>query len=68
MNEMRFVFTELHTSDPEKARAFYGKLLGWMYRDAAMPSGRYAFISMDGTTVGGITRTSRGASSWLLRR
>jgi predicted enzyme related to lactoylglutathione lyase len=49
----------------QKARAFYGGLLGWMYRDVAMPSESYAFISVDGTTVGGIASTRGSASSWL---
>src|SRR5262249_2493465 len=61
----RFVFTELHTSDPERARAFYGDLLGWTYSEVSRPADSYAFIRVVGATVGGIASSSSGASSWL---
>jgi predicted enzyme related to lactoylglutathione lyase len=58
-------YTELHTSEPQRARAFYGDLLGWTYSDVPGPTESYAFISGTGGMVGGIASSSGAASSWL---
>ncbi|GAB2916007.1 VOC family protein [Nonomuraea fastidiosa] len=47
--------------DPAGARAFYGELFGWTFRDA----GGYAFIELDGRVVGGFGRVPAGLpASW----
>jgi predicted enzyme related to lactoylglutathione lyase len=65
MNESRFVFTELHTSEHQRARAFYADLLGWTYSDVPTPTESYTFISAVGGMAGGIASSSCAASSWL---
>ncbi|HVZ34334.1 MAG TPA: VOC family protein, partial [Polyangiaceae bacterium] len=34
-------YTELHTGDPGRARAFYGELFGWKSEEAQTPNGPY---------------------------
>ncbi|GAA1674698.1 VOC family protein [Nonomuraea maheshkhaliensis] len=47
--------------DPEGARAFYGELFGWTFRDA----GGYSFIELGGRVVGGFGRVPAGLpASW----
>ncbi len=31
-----FAYMELHPSSPDKAKAFYGDLMGWSFSDAEM--------------------------------
>jgi len=65
----RFVWHELHTSDPRAAAAFYGELLGWKTRSMDMgPGGAYTIITAGDKDVGGIVPldTSRAPrSNWL---
>lgn len=35
------VYTELHTQEPARARAFYGELFGWKSEEQATPGGPY---------------------------
>jgi hypothetical protein len=48
-----FSWSELMTSDPDAAAAFYGQLFGWKFEkmDMGMP---YQVIKTGGTSVGGI--------------
>lgn len=49
-----FHWNELMTRDVAKAKAFYGKTLGWTFDDMPMPDGTYTVI-MDGDAfVGGM--------------
>jgi uncharacterized protein len=50
-----FSWTELTTSDPKAARAFYGKLLDWQFQDMDMGTGTYTVINVGGQGIGGIT-------------
>jgi predicted enzyme related to lactoylglutathione lyase len=54
-------YTELHTHDTSRARAFYGELLGWKGEEVPTPSGPYTMFqallagmttSKDGIPVG----------------
>ena len=63
----RFVWNELHTTDPEGAAAFYGKVVGFSHRSVPSPAGPYRILSMGGVDRGGITgHLPPGASPhWL---
>ena len=37
-------YTELHTSDPAKARTFYSELLGWKAQEEQTPMGPYTMF------------------------
>ena len=50
-----FSWTELTTTDPKAARAFYGKLLDWQFQDMDMGTGTYTVINVGGQGIGGIT-------------
>jgi predicted enzyme related to lactoylglutathione lyase len=43
-------YTELHTTDPARARAFYGELLGWAAKEEPTPMGPYTMF--DGLLAG----------------
>jgi predicted enzyme related to lactoylglutathione lyase len=50
-----FVHVELNTTDPEKAKAFYGKLFDWKMEDMDMgPAGKYTMINPGEGTGGGL--------------
>jgi hypothetical protein len=55
-----FSWTELMTSDPDAAAAFYGQLFGWKFEkmDMGMP---YTVIKADDTSVGGLMGKPPGA-------
>lgn len=51
----KFVWHDLVTDDPVKARQFYGGLLGWKFEQTTHPlGGDYTLISLDGQYVGGM--------------
>lgn len=62
-----FVHVELNTTDPNAAKAFYGKLFGWKLSDVEMPMGTYTMIDVgDGTGGGIVKQMAPGApSAWL---
>lgn len=49
-----FVWNELATSDPERARRFYGDVLGWTFEPFTLPSGDYWVASAGDALAGGI--------------
>jgi predicted enzyme related to lactoylglutathione lyase len=52
----RFFWNELHTTQPEKALAFYEKVLGFAHRSMDMgPGGTYHIVSKGGVDRGGVT-------------
>jgi len=50
----RFVWYELMTTDIETAKAFYGNVVGWGTRDAAMPGLAYSLFTVGDTPVTGL--------------
>ena len=62
-----FVHVELNTTDPEKAKAFYGKLFDWKMEDTKMPGGMYTMIDPSGGTGGGLLKhpMAGAPSTWL---
>ena len=52
-----FVHIELNTTDPVKAKTFYGDLFDWKLDDMPMPEGSYTMIGVgDDGTGGGIMK------------
>jgi uncharacterized protein len=62
-----FCWTELASTDPEKAAAFYGEIFGWSYDSMDMgPMGTYRVAKRGERQVGGIMKTMvPGHSYWL---
>jgi uncharacterized protein len=54
-----FSYVELHTTDTEGAKAFYGGLYGWQGEDVPIPEeaggGTYTLLKLDGETVAALT-------------
>ena len=66
----KFVWFDLATEDPAAARAFYGAVFGWKFRDTGTSAMPYTVIEHAGGKVGGLFRASRPAgaavgSRWL---
>ena len=49
-----FYWNELMTRDVEKAKKFYGDIIGWTFEAMAMPNGTYWVAKMGDKPVGGI--------------
>ncbi len=63
-----FVHVELNTTDPAKAKAFYGKLFDWKLEDVPMgPGGTYTMINVGEGTGGGLMKhpMAGAPSTWL---
>lgn len=60
-----FVHVELNTTDPAKAKTFYGKLFDWKLEDT--PDGSYTMINVGKGTGGGIMKhpVTGAGSAWL---
>ncbi len=54
-------WTELTTSDPAAAAAFYGKLFGWELQDMGDAMGGYKVIKIGEDAIGGIMGNPPGA-------
>jgi predicted enzyme related to lactoylglutathione lyase len=57
----RFVWYELMTTDVEAAKAFYGKVVGWGMRDAAVPGMSYTLLTIGEASVGGLVQLPEDA-------
>jgi predicted enzyme related to lactoylglutathione lyase len=63
-----FVHVELNTTDPKKAKEFYGSLFSWKLEDMQMgPAGTYTMINVGQGTGGGMMKHPMpGApSTWI---
>lgn len=58
-----FSWSELTTSDPVAAAAFYGKLFDWTTKDMDMGTGPYIVTAVGETQVAGIMSPPPGAPS-----
>ena len=56
-----FSGSELTTSDPKAAAAFYSQLFGWAVNDMDMGTGPYHVVKVGDTSVGGIMGPPPGA-------
>jgi hypothetical protein len=62
-----FVHVELGTTDPAKAKAFYGKLFNWTMEDVPMGPDTYTMIKVGDGTGGGLMKhpVPGAPSAWL---
>jgi uncharacterized protein len=62
-----FVHLELNSTNPKKAKAFYGKLFDWKLDDVPMPVGTYTMIDVGKGTGGGMMQQliPEASSAWL---
>jgi predicted enzyme related to lactoylglutathione lyase len=56
-----FSWSELTTTDPAQAAAFYGSLFGWTFKDMGDAMGHYQVASLGDTQVAGIMSPPPGA-------
>lgn len=56
-----FSWSELMTSDPAAATAFYGELFGWTVQTSEMGEGPYHMMKIGDTAVGGVMGMPPGA-------
>ena len=47
---------DLSTSDPERAKTFYGELFGWTSQDTGEEYGHYVIFSKDGAGIAGMVK------------
>lgn len=59
----KFVWFDLATEDPAAARAFYGAVFGWKFRDARTAAMPYTVIEHAGGKLGGLFHASRPAGA-----
>jgi predicted enzyme related to lactoylglutathione lyase len=57
-------YIELHTTNVEKARGFYGELFGWKFSETPLKP-RYDMIETGGAQGGGIMEEQAGSGFWL---
>jgi predicted enzyme related to lactoylglutathione lyase len=59
-----FCWVELSTTDAEGAKAFYGGLLGWEFRDDEIPGGVYTMCHSQGDEVAAIVQQDGQPAHW----
>jgi len=59
-----FCWTDLSTPDRDGAKAFYGGLFGWEFRDDEIPGGVYTTCLVDGDEVAAIVQQGETTPHW----
>jgi predicted enzyme related to lactoylglutathione lyase len=59
-----FCWVDLSTPDAEGAKAFYGALFGWEFRDDEIPGGVYTMCFSEGDEVGAIVQQDEQPAHW----
>ena len=59
-----FCWVDLSTTDAEGAKAFYGDLLGWEFRDDEIPGGVYTMCHSQGGAVAAIVQQDGHSADW----
>jgi predicted enzyme related to lactoylglutathione lyase len=59
-----FCWVELSTPDAEGAKAFYGGLFGWEFRDDEIPGGVYTMCFREGDEVAAIAQQDEHPAHW----
>lgn len=60
-----FAYMELHPSSPDKAKAFYGDLMGWSFSDLDMGGTPYTMVTNGAEPFAGIAASNGGPAHWL---
>lgn len=55
-----FSWCELITTDPSAAKAFYGEVLGWRFKEGQVSENPYTVIEVAGQEIGGISPAPEG--------
>ena len=50
-----FSWCELMTTDPTAAKAFYGEVFGWRFKEGQVTNAPYTVIEVEGQEIGGIS-------------
>lgn len=50
-----FSWNELITNDVQAAKAFYGEIFGWQFKEGTVANNHYTVIEVAGKEVGGIS-------------
>ncbi|MFO0992509.1 MAG: VOC family protein [Hyphomicrobiales bacterium] len=70
INAGRFCWVDLAATDAERAKAFYGQLFGWAFREQPANGGRFTYVQLSGQNVGSLYQLRRNqlnlgvASHW----
>jgi predicted enzyme related to lactoylglutathione lyase len=59
-----FCWVDLSTTDAEGAKAFYGDLLGWEFRDDEIPGGVYTMCHFQGDAVAALVQQDEQPAHW----
>ncbi|MBA2715437.1 MAG: VOC family protein, partial [Rubrobacteraceae bacterium] len=59
-----FCWVDLSTPDSEGAKAFYGGLFGWEFRDDEIPGGVYTMCLGHGDEVAAIVQQDQQPAHW----
>ncbi|MFL5250732.1 MAG: VOC family protein [Myxococcales bacterium] len=61
-----FTYSELHSKDVKRARAFYSELFDWKLAPVPVPEREYLMVEAGEGTQGGITEAAfEGVSGWI---
>lgn len=60
-----FAYMELHPSSSEKAKSFYGDLMGWDFSDMDMGGATYTMVTNGAEPFAGIAAPNGGPAHWL---
>lgn len=59
INAGRFCWVDLAATDAERAKAFYGRLFGWAFREQSANGGRFTYMRLSGQNVGSLYQLRR---------
>lgn len=60
-----FTYSELHSKDLKRARAFYSELFDWKLAPVPVPGREYSMVESEGTQGGLTEELFEGVSGWL---
>lgn len=60
-----FAYMELHPTNPDKAKAFYGDLMGWQFSDMDLGGANYTMVTNGAEPFAGIASPNGGSPHWL---
>lgn len=58
-----FSWSELITKDVEAAKAFYGEIFGWQFKEGSVGSAAYTVIEVAGKEIGGMSPVPANAQT-----
>jgi len=55
----RFCWVDLAATDAERAKAFYGQLFGWAFREQPANGGSFTYVQLSGQNIGSLYQLRR---------